>query len=504
VRDRYFITGPGAQGNGVSFWAYDTNQHDQVYFNNCYFNNCHHAISFHAVRRVNFLSVRGKLKKVLITNCAFEYPFGAGRPANFNTSLHGWSGALVINGDTWIDVANFENCYADGIVGGTLPIENFDAMHGFLFPMPLKTAIRNCHFKHMSVECIKASDVENANVGISLNGNFTQPAVGQTLTTTVATNTENLQTMTVGAIYAFGDANYFAGRVGIYRLEPKPGGGNYTFVPGDALTLTRLSSDLYDLPSARDLASATGNVTPVDMATLERMSLQVTGCIFDNSQHITYQLSAPATGGYPWDGPSIMCDYELLVSNNVFIGGVWNVYCGSTSANHKQTVITGNTFYAYSINTAQSQGSTTFIEMRKSNVLIANNAFVIKESRAVNAAISVGGHEIVIINNLITVQQPSAFGTSGVDQTEPMFIIERNGGPWRIVGQDNYLRDMGHYVYANHTPHVGSFYGNIRSTIGRNDGGTVSTFKTGKPLRSANGQIWNMNVTNDGELEVFQ
>jgi hypothetical protein len=234
------------------------------------------------------------------------------------------------------------------------------------------------------------------------------------------------------------------------------------------------------------------------------MSLQVTGCIFDASEPITYQLSSPATGGNRWDAPSILCDYELIVSDNIFIGGVYNVYCSSTAANHKQTVITGNTFYTFSINNLQSQGNTVFIEMRKSNVIISNNSFVIKESRATTAAIGVGGHEILITNNLLTVQQPSAFGADGVDQSEHIFILERNGGPWRVIGQDNYLRDMGHYVYANHTPHVGSFYGNILSTIGRNDSGTVSTFKTGRPFRSPNGQTWNMNITNDGEIEVFQ
>jgi hypothetical protein len=129
---------------------------------------------------------------------------------------------------------------------------------------------------------------------------------------------------------------------------------------------------------------------------------------------------------------------------------------------------------------------------------------VAKESRAIGTAIGVGGHEIVITNNLTVVQQPSAINTGGVDQNEPVFILERNGGPWRVIGQNNCLRDMGHYVFANHTPHVGSFYGNILSTIGRNDGGTVTTFKTGKPFRSPSGQIWNINITNDGEVEVFQ
>jgi hypothetical protein len=504
IRSRYYITGVGAQASGVSFWAYDdTNTHDQVYFNNCQFINCHHSIAFHAVRRVNFLAVRGKLKKVDITNCTFDHPYGAGRPANYDTS-NGWSGALVINGDTWIDVANFENCYADGMNGGVLPIENFDTMHGFLFPMPLKTNVRNCYFKHMSVECIKASDGENAQTGITLNGPFTQPAVGQTMARTVVSNGENLQTMTVGGIYSFVDDNYFAGRIGIYRLESKAGGGDYTFLAGDVLTFTRLSSDLYDMPSARDLATAAGNVIPIDMATLDRMSLQVSGCVFDASEKITYQLASPATGGNPWMSPSILCDYKLIVTNNIFIGGVYNVYCGSTAANHKQTVITGNTFYSYSINNLQSQGVGQFIEMRKSNVIISNNSFVIKESRAATAAIGVGGHEIVISNNLIIVQQPSSFGADGVDQSEPIFILERNGGPWRVIGQNNCLRDMGHYVFANHTPHVGSFYGNILSTIGRNDGGTVSTFRTGKPFRSANGQTWHINITNDGEVEVFQ
>jgi len=498
IRNRYYITGVGAQAGGVSFWAYDTNTHDQVYFNNCQFVNCHHSIAFHATRRVNLLAVRGKLKKIDITNCTFDHPYGAGRPVSYDTSS-GWSGALVINGDTWIDVANFENCYADGINGGILPIENFDTMHGFLFPMPLKTNVRNCYFKHMSVECIKASDGENAQIGITLNGPFTQPEVGQTMTRTIISNTENLQTMEIGGIYSFGDANYFAGRVGIYRLDTAP-----NFNVGTELIFTRLSSDLYDMPSSLDLASAAGNVIPIDMATLDRMSLQVSGCVFDASEKITYQLASPATGGYPWMGPSILCDYELIVTNNIFIGGVWNVYCGSTAANHKQTVITGNTFYSYSINNLQSQGVGQFIEMRKSNVLISNNSFVAKESRAIGTAIGVGGHEIVITNNLMVVQQPSTINTGGVNQNEPIFILERNGGPWRVIGQNNCLRDMGHYVFANHTPHVGSFYGNILSTIGRNDSGTITTFKTGRPFKSPNGQTWNMNITNDGEIEVFQ
>jgi hypothetical protein len=242
------------------------------------------------------------------------------------------------------------------------------------------------------------------------------------------------------------------------------------------------------------------------MATVDKMFLQVTGCTFDNSDPVQYQSNPDLVKSRlaPWDDPSILIDYECIISGNKFIGGQNHLYCSSTSANHKPTVINNNTFYIFSITDLQSERKSQFIEMRKSNVIIVNNSFVAKESRAVSVAIGIGGHEILITNNLIVVQQPSTINNGGVDQNEPIFIIERNGGPWRVIAQDNYLRDMGHYVFANHTPHVGSFYGNILSTIGRNDGGTVSTFRTGKPFRSANGQTWHMNITNDGEVEVFQ
>jgi hypothetical protein len=356
----------------------------------------------------------------------------------------------------------------------------------------------------MSVECIKASDVENAGyfTGITLDGNFTQPSVGGTMQRTIVQNLDNVQTLTIGGIYSFVEGpTYSSHRIGIYRLDIAP-----NFNIGTQLTFTRISSDLYDLPPERDLTTVTGStVSPIDMSDLDKMFLSVDGCTFDSLEPITYQLPYPQTlGNNKWDNPSILIDYECIISNNRFIGGAGNIYCGSTAANHKATVITGNTFYTFSITNTLTEGHTIFVEMRKSNVLIANNNFICKETRSVSGFIAVGGHEILIKNNIATVQQPSSFGSGGVDARGGVFIVERNNGPWRIVAQDNLLKDLEHYGFSNHIGHVGSYYGNIRSNFSINDSGASTTIRLGTSIKSLNGQQWYLNITNNGELEVFQ
>jgi hypothetical protein len=501
IRDQFLnFNGLGAPSTAISFYCADTNIHKKVNVENCYFNNCHHALEFSGRRRVNTEAIAGKLESVSVVNCKFDYPYGSGRAAGFNQAL---SGALVVFMDQWVDVATFDRCHADGIVGGTLGSDYYDAMHGFLFPMPRKAILNNCYFKHMTVETIKASDIENASRFIELNGNFTQPSVGGTLQRTVISNLDNLQTMTVGNIYSFSEGpTYFSGRIGFYRLEAKTGGGNYTFAVGESLNFTRLSSDLYELPSQRDVSVVTGvTISAIDMASIDKMSLQVTNCIFDNSKPVVYSAPNNQFSTAKWEYPSILCDYNLVANNNIFIGGVRNISCSASAANYQPTIINGNSFYTFSISNLQSESYSEFIQMHKSNVLITNNLFVAKEGRSVASFMALGANEIVVRGNTAIVMQPASFGNGGVDLVGSTFIGERNSGPWRIVAEDNYLRDLEHYVFANHAT-IGHFLGSIRSSVLTS--GSSGSVRLAKRNTSPDGSQWTIGVTNDGELEVIK
>jgi len=510
TRNPYQITGTGNQSKAIAFYAADENEHEQVLIKNCYFNDNMASIDFSIWGpTTNWRNTLGKCKKVDVIDCIFKYDNGTSRVANKYTS-----GALVVYMCPWVLSANFERCHADGQTNGQTSLTYDEPMHGFLFPMPIRATVKNCYFTHFCVEVIKASDIETAQTHITINGDFTQVAVGSTLSRTIASN--NNSSLVVGKIYCFYDPQvYDSKRGGFFKLEPKTGGGEYTFEVGETLNFTRVSSEPYQMISAREIQSgqsfSANNISLLDMELLERLSLDVRDCTFD-SKPIKDYTGAELDNRVTWDSPSILCDYRCQIINNKFYGGYSNFYAGVSCGNFLSTLISINLFYKYTPRDEQIDGSFISCFSRKSNITIVNNTFVAKETRAVTYFIFVGGHEIIIRGNTAIVLSPSSLGENGV--TLPTwFIAYDNGGVYRVVSEDNHLKDLENYGSSNDAGNVAHFIGSIRGQIQKpsyssNPNAWAQSasqpFRMAKLFKSQDSSTWTVGVTNDGELEVIK
>jgi hypothetical protein len=512
TRNPYQITATGNQTKALAFYAADSNEHEQVLIQNCYFNDNMASIDFSIWSpTTNWRDTIGKCKKVDVINCIFEYPNGTSRIANKYTS-----GALVVYMCPWVLSANFEGCHADGQNNGQTSLTYDEPMHGFLFPMPIRASVNNCYFTHFCVEVIKASDEETSQTNITISGNFTQVTVGDPLSRTIASN--NNSSLIVGKVYCFFDPSVYASkRGGFFRLEPKTGGGEYEFSVGETLNFTRVSSEPYQIISSREIQAGqsfgSNNIKLLDMDLLDSLSLDVNNCIFDSKPLKDY-TGADLTGfGSPmWDNPSILCDYRCSVINNKFYGGHSNFYSNVSSGNFLPTIIANNLFYKYTHRDEQIDGRFISCFSRKSNVTIVNNSFVARETRAVTYFIFAGGHEILIRGNTAIVLNPSSLDNNGV--TLPTwFVAYDNGGLYRVVSEDNHLKDLENYGSSNDVGNVAHFIGSIRGQVQKpaypsNPNAWArpasQPFRMAKLFKSQDGSTWTVGVTNDGELEVIK
>jgi hypothetical protein len=515
TRAAYVITSSGNQSTAICFATADASEHQKVLIENCYFKD-HLATLDFVMWSIDQRLAHGKLKQVDVVGCTFEHANGSNRVEGYTG---GMSGALCVYMSPWIDVANFDRCNADGLIGGQVPDGYFEAMHGFLFQMATRTNVTNCYFTHFSVEVIKASDIEVCQTAVRIAGEYEQIAVGGTISRQIAANSDNsglIQTLVVGAVYGiFEFETYDSRRGGYYRLEPKAGGGNYSYAVGTSLLFTRVSSDQYQFPSHQEISTFVGeSLMLVDMSLLEKCSLRVVNSVFDeypikNSNGEEYNESFETVGS-----PSILCGYNCIVSGCIFKGPQTFFYSEATLASHHPTIITGNYFFKYTDRAEQdSNGGRNAIFLRKGNVSISNNYFVVRESRASSAVLFIGGHEVSVVNNTCVVLNPSSFGSGGVLVTALAFCNWDNGGPWRTLEEGNYLRDLENYGNAYDFIQTVSFSGSLRGPAARPAQPTstqVWARAASAPVRvavrrsSPDGSSWTVGVTNDGELEIIK
>jgi hypothetical protein len=509
TRAPYNITTSGNHTIALSFYAVDFNQHEQVLIQNCYFKDNLASIDF-ATWNMNYRQIRGKLKRVDVLNCIFEHDNGANR-----TAFQYTSGALCVYMNTWVEQARFDRCHADGQTNGQLGSVFTEAMHGFLFPMPLRASVTNCYFTHFIFEVIKASDGETAATGITIAGNFNQVAVGATLSRNITNNDFNVQTLQVGKVYAFYDNDQYAQRRGgFFRLEPKTGGGSYTYAVGETLNFTRVSSAPYHLPSQHEFpvgqTLTTATIGLIDVEMMDQLELSVSNCCFDSKPVKNHLGVDPNPEVESWDFPSILVDYTSKVTNNYFRGGTYNVYCGVTTADRFPIIVANNVFFKYTDRATQSTSNYGTVWVRKANVLIEGNMFIARETRAVTEFLWLAAHDVVVRNNVAIVLNPSSAGSNGV--VVPTRFITYAVDLFRITAENNYLKDLEHYARASVQGNIADFTGTLRgsvATIGYPSGPewehpSSASIRIAKRFTSPDGGQWTVGVTNDGELEVIK
>jgi hypothetical protein len=508
TRENWITSSNGAIANAISFCQFDTNYHDLIKIENCYFYNNLHSIYFDPAfsTHVAWQDIHGKMKNLEVVGCRFEHPNGDSRARFFGGQplgvATGW-GALVVFNSTWIASAVYDRCYADGLTNRTVPLEYHEPMHGFLFPMPIKCKITNCYFKNFYVEVIKASDGETAGSRVLINSGFAQPANGASIVCTVNAGSVLNQKLTVGKIYNFFDSSvYQSFRGGYFRLDAKTGGGEYAFTAGEQLNFTRVDPPEYQMPSNRFIANGAtygGSVVYIiDMDLLDQCSLQVYGCVFEGNPILKEDGAALSTLQNNWYSPAILCDYHSIVNGNMFIGGASDFYTDANCCNHHATIVTGNKMFKFTPRNDQQNNWSIFL--RKSNCLVANNHITIRESRATESVIFVQSNEIYLKDNICVVAKPSAIGSDGV-VAGPALVNYGGGGPWRVISENNIIRDLEHYGNSGDAGHVAHFVGSIRGTVARSGSQAIRLAKQNK---SPDGSTWTVGVTNDGELEVIK
>jgi len=520
-RNDWITSSNGPLANAIAFTQFDTNYSDLVRVENCYFYNHLHSIYFDPSfsTHVAWEDVRGKLKRLEVVGCVFEHPNGDSRVLGFGGEPQGvatgW-GALVDFNSPWIDTAVYDRCYADGCANSTVPAGYHEPMHGFLFPMPIKCQITNCYFKNFYVELIKASDNENFNAkGISVNGGFTQVAVGNPITLTISDSAQANQKLVINRIYCLHDPSVYQGRRGGYfKLEAKTGGGSYTFAAGEQLNFTRVDGTPYQLSSSLTINTGqtfgNNNIGLIDMEFAEQFLLQVSGCIFEG-QPIKRSDGTPlssVSGNVSWYAPAILCDYHCVVDSNVFIGGSSDLYTDTSACSHHATIFTNNIVKKFNPQNVQILNQSVFL--RSSNCLVANNYFTYRESKDTRAFMFVSGDEIIIKDNVCVVLNPSSVGSNGVT-TGPFFIQYGGGGPYRVFSENNYLQGLEHYGNSGDAGYVASYIGSLRGSFAAIAYPAVSGYENAsQPIRlatthkSPDGSTWTIGLTNDGELEVIK
>lgn len=518
-RNDWITSSNGPLANAIAFTHFDTNYSDLVRIENCYFYNNLHSIYFDPSfsSHVAWDEVYGKLKRLEVVGCIFEHPNGDSRILGFGGQPQGvatgW-GALVVFNSPWIDTAVYDRCYADGCTNATVPAGYHEPMHGFLFPMPIKCQITNCYFKNFYVEIIKASDAENAGVrGLGVNGGFTQVAVDSPIVLTVADPATPNQKLVVGKIYCLFDSSvYQTRRGGYFRLEAKTGGGSYAFTAGEQLNFTRVAGTEYQLSSSHTINTgqtfSNNRTFLIDMDFLDQWSLQVSNCIFEG-QSIKKSDGTPLTSaGVSWYAPAILCGYNCIVTGNKFIGGGTEVFTDMTACNHHETIIANNAIEKFNPRNDQIENISLYLV--KGNCIVSNNYITYRQSKDTRRVIFVSGHEITIKNNVCIILNPSSVGSNGVT-TGPFFVQYGGGGPWRVVSENNHLRELEHYGSAGDAGHIASYVGSIRGAFARIAYPAVQFYENAsEPIRlatthkSPDGSTWTVGVTNDGELEVIK
>jgi hypothetical protein len=495
-----------SQTTAIRIFGIDANKSELFRVENCTFTNQFSAISAQVrdlAPNVAQSDCDGKLENFECIGCRFYYPYGSGR-ADGNWSS-GLSGALAVMLATYVKSAVFDRCYMDGLVGGQLSAGYKEAMHGFLFPMPIKCKITNCYFKNCEVEVIKASDIETAQ-RCAIQGGFTQvPAWdGQEATKAASTisraivgnsiNSTKQFKLVVGNVYClYNNSTYDSNRGGFYVLNAKVGGGSYTFSDEEELSLTRVSSEPYQAVREISVGASFGSsVSLIDVDLLRECELIVSNTTFEGLpiKNSSGQFFSPER----WDAPSILCDYSLIANGNSFIGGRSNIYSSASCGDFLPTIITNNSFYKYTVFNTQNTNRTA-IFLRKSNAIISNNVFTIQNYLALAYVLFLGGHEIFVNGNYCVTLDPDG------SNEFPWFVNYDFGGPWRIVSEDNYLRDLANYGNTADAGNVASYYGSIRGTTVRSGSQSIRLAKT---FKSQDKSTWTVGVTNDGELEVIK
>lgn len=513
IRDLTFSKSPyfisvgvqGSQTTAIAILGIDANKSELFRVENCTFVNQFSGITAQVrdlAPNVSWSDCDGKLELFECVGCQFLYPYGSGREAG---AWGGISGALAVMLAVYVKNAVFDRCYMDGLVGGQIPSGYFEAMHGFLFPTPIKTKITNCHFKNCSVEVVKASDIETAQ-RCRIQGGFTQVPVwdGQAGTKAASTisraivgnsiNSTKAFKLVVGRVYCVYNNDTFASnRGGFYVLNAKVGGGEYTYDAGEELSLTRVSSESYQ--AVREIAVGVTfgtNVSLIDVELLQECELLVSGTTFEGNpiKDSSGQFISPTV----WNRPDILCDYRLIVNGNSFLGGGTNITSQSSCGDFLPTLITNNLFYKYTPFSVQQQSGAP-ITFRKSNIVISNNIFAIEDYLTVPYILFLGGHEIQVFGNHCFVKNPDS------SNEYPWFVNYDNGGPWRILSENNYLKDLANYGNAGDAGHVASYYGSIQGTTMRSGSQPIRLAQT---FKSQDKSTWTVGVTNDGELEVIK
>jgi hypothetical protein len=245
---------------------------------NCEFIDTRLAISTGPASTLRYLAL---LDLFECLDCKFLFPRGS--------SYGGWSdpqagGNQTVNNSKWVNYCVYQNIYFDGCYGGIVPADVEFPVDGFHYVTAVHTKFKNCYFTNYAIEGV--INVEGDCQHDIKFAQFTQPAVGSTVTITVVSNFRTDERLTVGRTYLISGSV----TVGFFILQSFT--GSFAGQVGQTCTFLRVSEASVNA-SPRFVPVADGALTPnlvnpIDIDLARECTFVVDGCTFDQRNQVEF------------------------------------------------------------------------------------------------------------------------------------------------------------------------------------------------------------------------
>jgi len=225
----------------------------------------------------------------------------------------------------------------------------------------------------------------------------------------------------------------------------------------------------------------------------KNVSFVVDGCTFDSD--VIFSEDGTTRGPFA-PAPCILVKCQCIISNCIFTGRYQVAISAGPQYHAAPTgpfVITGNIFSGRRPKLDGTQHTGPHIYCLGDYSILSGNIIKQPESGDFASGFFVGGKGVQIFNNSFVVENPSA-------QAALISAIQcydsKGGNPWDIIIENNRIDGFDRFINSGPSVKVGSVTGTPRVAMFN---GSITT---GTTVPSNDGSLWNMRITNDGEIEV--
>ncbi len=278
------------------------------------------------------------------------------------------------------------------------------------------------------------------------------------------------------------------------RWEVVTGGSTVRFYnPSTAATVPSSGwTDGGSINATANLISYTG-FNMFRLSHTKNVSFIVNGCTFDSD--VIFSEDGTTRGPFA-PAPCILVKCQCIISNCVFTGRYQVAISAGPQYHAAPTgpfVITGNIFSGRRPRLDGVQYTGPHVYCLGDYSILSSNIIKQPESGDFASGFFVGGKGVQIFNNSFVVENPSA-------QAALISAIQcynsKGGVPWDMIIENNRIDGFDRFINSGPSVKVGPVTGTPRVAMFN---GSITT---GTTIPSNDGSLWNMRITNDGEIEV--